>query len=186
LTDGAAATGVAVLLSSDGWALTATAAVANADVVRVRLSDGRTPWARVLRRVPTLGVALLGVAAGRLDALPVRPTSVRAGEAVFSVLPSGAPGAPGAPGGGGVGIREHTVTDSRPTAVALMQAPAVPPGTPIVDAWANGAALTVAALGHERRPLVPLSAALEALGARVRTPPPPPEAGPAPPPGPTR
>jgi hypothetical protein len=157
LRDGAAS-GVAVILSPDGWAITGAAAVGAADVVRVRLSDGRSPWARVLRRGPDGAVVLLGITAERLSALPLRPTPPEAGEALFSLAPTLSKGGGGATIALWSGV--EALNGSGATAGAL------------VDAWANGVALL--GTGPHGAPAgpMPLTEALARLNVHLITPPP--------------
>ena len=155
LRDGASS-GVAVILSPDGWAVTSAAAIGAAEVVRIRLSDGREPWASVLRRSPHGGVVLLGIAAERLSALPLRPTPPEAGEALFALAPAGSKG------GGGATIAPWADT-------------ADPSGTrsgALIDAWANGLALLGAGPPHATAGPIPLAEVLARLDVHLVTPPP--------------
>lgn len=157
LRDGTA-TGVAVILSPEGWAVTSTAAVGAADVVRVRLADGRTPWARVLRREPGGAVALLGITAERLSALPLRPTPPEVGEALFSLAPASAKG------GGGAAISPWP-------RMAAIHGSGTMAGV-LVDAWANGVALLgTRPHGAPAGPML-LTEALARLDVYLVTPPP--------------
>jgi hypothetical protein len=169
--------GSGFFVSRDGWMLTGAHVVAGRDVVRVRLADGREPWARVERRHAGRDVALLRVSGQGFAALPLRPTVAGVSETVYAVstpvhqtlgqtVSRGIVSAYRS--GGPWGLDAYQAT-------APVHAGAS--GGPLVDAWGNVVAVTAAAVAHPvgGPPVpglgffIPVHDALASLGVRVIT-----------------
>jgi len=169
--------GSGFFLTDDGWLLTANHVVADSDVVRVRLLDGRDLWARVVRRHPLRDVALLRVAAHGLDALPIRPTRADVSETTYAI---------GTPLDRALGqtVSQGIISAWRPDSKdGLDVYQATTPvhggnsGGPLVDAWGNVVAITVstmtsgagASFGSSVSFFIPIHDALRHLGIEVLT-----------------
>jgi hypothetical protein len=170
--------GSGFFISRDGWMLTGAHVVAGRDVFRVRLADGREPWARVERRHAARDVALLRVSGQGFPALPLRPTVASVSETVYAIstpvhqtlgqtvsrgiISAYQPGGPW-------GLDAYQAT-------APVHAGAS--GGPLVDSWGNVVAVTSAAVAHPGGGppvpglgfFIPVHDALASLGIRVITP----------------
>lgn len=166
--------GSGFFLSRDGWLLTSQHVVDGADVFRVRLVDGREPWARVERRNPRRDVALLKVNGQGFSALPIRPTLAQVSETTYAV---------GTPSRRTLGqtVSQGIISAWRPAGPdGLPVYQATTPihggnsGGPLVDAWGNVIGVAVSmisdrpgALGVGLGFFIPIHDALTHLGVRV-------------------
>ncbi|MBB4285332.1 S1C family serine protease [Roseospira goensis] len=166
--------GSGFFVAPDGWLLTNAHVVEGGEVFRVRLSDDRELWARVERRHPVRDVALLKVAGRGFEALPIRPTLAQVSETTYAI---------GTPASRALGqtVSQGIVSAYRRGAhkgLDVYQATtpihAGNSGGPLVDAWGNVVAVSVAIISEGSRRLgaglgffIPIHDALAHVGVEV-------------------